>query len=101
MRTMDVMRTMRTFVFLASGARDAACQISPCKRTRPRPSKSSITTAVAPTIDSRPVTIFLRRVRIAAPMTKMMSGSVASLNVSVASGVCLFESRRRRSIKLG
>jgi len=26
-----------------------------------------------------------------------MSGSVASLNVSVASGVCLFESRRRRS----
>jgi 23S rRNA (guanosine2251-2'-O)-methyltransferase len=30
-----------------------------------------------------------------------MSGSVASLNVSVASGVCLFESRRRRSIKLG
>jgi 23S rRNA (guanosine2251-2'-O)-methyltransferase len=30
-----------------------------------------------------------------------MSGSVASLNVSVASGVCLFESRRRRSTKLG
>ena len=30
-----------------------------------------------------------------------MSGSVASLNVSVASGVCLFESRRRRSRKLG
>ena len=30
-----------------------------------------------------------------------MSGSVTSLNVSVASGVCLFESRRRRSIKLG
>jgi 23S rRNA (guanosine2251-2'-O)-methyltransferase len=30
-----------------------------------------------------------------------MSGSVASLNVSVASGVCLFESRRRRSSKLG
>jgi 23S rRNA (guanosine2251-2'-O)-methyltransferase len=30
-----------------------------------------------------------------------MSGSVASLNVSVASGVCLFESRRRRLIKLG
>jgi len=30
-----------------------------------------------------------------------MHGSVASLNVSVASGVCLFESRRRRSIKLG
>jgi 23S rRNA (guanosine2251-2'-O)-methyltransferase len=25
-----------------------------------------------------------------------MRGSVASLNVSVASGVCLFESRRRR-----
>jgi 23S rRNA (guanosine2251-2'-O)-methyltransferase len=30
-----------------------------------------------------------------------MSGSVASLNVSVASGVCLFESRRRRASKLG
>jgi 23S rRNA (guanosine2251-2'-O)-methyltransferase len=30
-----------------------------------------------------------------------MHGSVASLNVSVASGVCLFESRRRRSAKLG
>jgi 23S rRNA (guanosine2251-2'-O)-methyltransferase len=30
-----------------------------------------------------------------------MLGSVASLNVSVASGVCLFESRRRRSAKLG
>ena len=30
-----------------------------------------------------------------------MRGSVASLNVSVASGVCLFESRRRRSEKLG
>ena len=30
-----------------------------------------------------------------------MSGSVASLNVSVASGVCLFESRRRRTAKLG
>jgi len=30
-----------------------------------------------------------------------MRGSVASLNVSVASGVCLFESRRRRSIKVG
>jgi 23S rRNA (guanosine2251-2'-O)-methyltransferase len=31
-----------------------------------------------------------------------MRGSVASLNVSVASGVCLFESRRRRSgVKLG
>jgi 23S rRNA (guanosine2251-2'-O)-methyltransferase len=30
-----------------------------------------------------------------------MSGSVASLNVSVASGVCLFESRRRRAAKLG
>lgn len=30
-----------------------------------------------------------------------MRGSVASLNVSVASGVCLFESRRRRSGKLG
>ena len=30
-----------------------------------------------------------------------MSGSVASLNVSVASGVCLFESRRRRSSKVG
>jgi 23S rRNA (guanosine2251-2'-O)-methyltransferase len=26
-----------------------------------------------------------------------MHGSVASLNVSVASGVCLFESRRRHS----
>jgi len=26
-----------------------------------------------------------------------MRGSVASLNVSVASGVCLFESRRRRA----
>jgi len=25
-----------------------------------------------------------------------MHGSVASLNVSVASGICLFESRRRR-----
>ena len=30
-----------------------------------------------------------------------MRGSVASLNVSVASGVCLFESRRRRSSKVG
>jgi len=30
-----------------------------------------------------------------------MRGSVASLNVSVASGVCLFESRRRRLMKLG
>jgi len=30
-----------------------------------------------------------------------MHGSVASLNVSVASGVCLFESRRRRSGKVG
>src|SRR5258706_13688460 len=30
-----------------------------------------------------------------------MRGSVASLNVSVASGVCLFESRRRRPGKLG
>ena len=30
-----------------------------------------------------------------------MRGSVASLNVSVASGVCLFESRRRRPDKLG
>jgi 23S rRNA (guanosine2251-2'-O)-methyltransferase len=30
-----------------------------------------------------------------------MQGSVASLNVSVASGVCLFESRRRRAAKLG
>jgi 23S rRNA (guanosine2251-2'-O)-methyltransferase len=30
-----------------------------------------------------------------------MRGSVASLNVSVASGVCLFESRRRRPTKLG
>ena len=30
-----------------------------------------------------------------------MQGSVASLNVSVASGVCLFESRRRRAGKLG
>jgi len=30
-----------------------------------------------------------------------MRGSVASLNVSVASGVCLFESRRRRSGKVG
>ncbi|HET7766403.1 MAG TPA: 23S rRNA (guanosine(2251)-2'-O)-methyltransferase RlmB [Burkholderiales bacterium] len=30
-----------------------------------------------------------------------MRGSVASLNVSVASGVCLFESRRRRAPKLG
>jgi len=30
-----------------------------------------------------------------------MRGSVASLNVSVASGVCLFESRRRRPAKLG
>jgi 23S rRNA (guanosine2251-2'-O)-methyltransferase len=30
-----------------------------------------------------------------------MRGSVASLNVSVASGVCLFESRRRRAAKLG
>jgi 23S rRNA (guanosine2251-2'-O)-methyltransferase len=28
-----------------------------------------------------------------------MQGSVASLNVSVASGVCLFESRRRRSAR--
>jgi len=30
-----------------------------------------------------------------------MRGSVASLNVSVASGVCLFESRRRRSANSG
>jgi 23S rRNA (guanosine2251-2'-O)-methyltransferase len=30
-----------------------------------------------------------------------MRGSVASLNVSVASGVCLFESRRRHAAKLG
>ena len=30
-----------------------------------------------------------------------MRGRVASLNVSVASGVCLFESRRRRSSKVG
>ncbi|HXZ54354.1 MAG TPA: TrmH family RNA methyltransferase, partial [Burkholderiales bacterium] len=30
-----------------------------------------------------------------------MRGSVASLNVSVASGVCLFESRRRRAAERG
>ncbi|HTQ73149.1 MAG TPA: 23S rRNA (guanosine(2251)-2'-O)-methyltransferase RlmB [Burkholderiales bacterium] len=30
-----------------------------------------------------------------------MLGSVASLNVSVASGLCLFESRRRRAAKVG
>jgi 23S rRNA (guanosine2251-2'-O)-methyltransferase len=30
-----------------------------------------------------------------------MRGSIASLNVSVAAGLCLFESRRRRSVELG
>jgi len=46
-------------------------------------SKSSITTAVAPTIDSRPVTIFLRRVRIAAPMTNTMTPSDAAAKAAM------------------
>jgi len=43
----------------------------------------------------------LTRERCDALVRIPMQGSVASLNVSVASGICLFESRRRRLLKTG